>query len=206
MLEQHRLLPQMPDERPHHSLARRRSLYAVVLGLLLLLWPLGAGTPSSGAVISRKFQIQAAFVFNFTRFVTWPSHRFAGADSPIIIGVLDDNPFGDELAAIVKNRKVGARAVEVRMVATAAEAGFVHILYVGAGHEGRMEEMREALRAACVLTVGESRRFAELGGIIDFVLDGDKVRFEINLEAGEDAGLKISAQLLNLATTVRRKS
>jgi hypothetical protein len=155
-----------------------------------------------GAPVPREYQIKAAFLYNFTKFVEWPPRRFAAPESPIVIGILGANPFGDELEAIVKNRKVNNRPIEIRIVATEAEAAAVHVLFAGAGQESRMAAMSGSLQTQSILTVGESPSFAASGGIIDFVVEGDKVRFAINARLGEQSGLKISAQLLNLAMAV----
>jgi hypothetical protein len=153
--------------------------------------------------VSREYQIKAAFLYNFTKFVEWPPSRFATPESPIIIGILGDNPVGDVLETIVKARRVNNRPIEIRLVATKAEAAEVHVLFSGAGQEPQLTAMVGLLRAQSVLTVGETPLFAASGGIIDFVVGGDKVRFFINAESGEQSGLKISAQLLKLAIPVR---
>jgi hypothetical protein len=160
---------------------------------------------AESASVSREYQIKAAFLYNFTKFVEWPPRRFAAPESPIVIGILGDNPFGDELATIVKSRKVNNRPIEIRFVTTAAEAASVHVLFAVAGQESRMAAMSGPLKAQSVLTVGESPSFAASGGMIDFIVEGDKVRFAINAELGEQAGLKFSAQLLKLATAVHSK-
>jgi hypothetical protein len=166
--------------------------------------PRSGAAPAERAPISREYQIKAAFLYNFTKFVEWPPGRFPAPDSPIVIGLLGGNPFGNELLTIVRNRKVNGRAIEVRVVTTAAEAASVHVLFASAGQEAQAASMADALRRAGVLTVGESPAFAAAGGVVDFVLEGDKVRFKIDLAAGQRAGLKLSVQLLKLATEVRR--
>jgi len=175
-----------------------RGLLLAASALFLAGPRLGAAL-DSGAAVPREYQIKAAFLYNFTKFVEWPAGRFASPDSPIVIGILLDNPFGDALEAIVKNRKVNNRPIDVRIVTTAAEATAAHILFAGAGQDTRMAAMIDTLRKGSVLTVGESPAFAAYGGVIDFVVEGDKVRFAINRESGQRAGLKISAQLLKLA-------
>jgi hypothetical protein len=187
---------------PPAFLRSQRGLVAL-LGLLVLVGPAVSDADPS---VAKEYQLKAAFLYNFTKFVEWPSQRFADETSPIVIGVLGRNPFGDELEKIVQGRKINGRTVAVRLLNSAAEARAVHVLFVSAGAEPQLADAMDALRTAGVLTVGESDKFMALGGVITFALETGKVRFEINQDAGENAGLKISAQLLKLATAVHRKT
>jgi len=182
----------------------RKRAFLTILAIFALLGPglLSRMRGAEGPAVSREYQIKAAFLYNFTKFVEWPPRRFAAPESPIVIGILGGNPFGDELAAIVRNRRVNNRSIEIRIVATEAEAEEVHVLFARAGQESRIAAMNTSLQTRCVLTVGETPLFAASGGIIDFVVEGDKVRFAINAGLGEQAGLRLSAQLLKLATAV----
>ena len=172
----------------------------VLCGLLCL-----AGHPTRGAdaEVRKEYQVKAAFLYNFTKFVEWPQARFANDTSPIVIGVLGRNPFGDELAKIVNGRTVNGHPILVKLIATADEVPAVHLLFVPAGEENRL--LPAAWQSAAIVVVGESGAFATLGGTITFTREADKVRFAINLATAERAGLKISAQLLKLATAVHRK-
>jgi hypothetical protein len=155
------------------------------------------------AEVSREYQIKAAFLFNFTKFVEWPPDRFGDDTSPIIIGVIGKTPVGDELRKIVKDRLVNRRAIVVKLITTADEAPTVHLLFVSAGEETRPPAA--AWQKAAVVAVGESEKFSDLGGTITFTREADKVRFEINIATAERDGLKISAQLQKLATAVYRR-
>lgn len=161
---------------------------------------LGAETPS------KEYQLKAAFIYNFTKFVDWPTNRFATKDSPITIGVLGKNPFGEELTKAVAGRTVNGRSYEVKVLTTVSEATKVDLLFVPRGQEALLNDQLPALQGAGVLTVGESEAFAKLGGIINFTTEADKLRLEINLDEAERGGLKIRAQLLKLAKIVGRKS
>lgn len=181
----------------------RWSLWLVLAGLWLADGRMVLGADSS---VSKEYQLKAAFLYNFTKFVEWPSHRFAETNSPIIIGVLGRNPFGEDLEKIVKDRKVNGRDIQVTNITAVAGVKTVHIVFISAGEEERWGEALASLRNTAVLTVGESASFARMGGMINFTLQADKVRFEINQEPADAAGLKFSAQLLKLATVVHRKS
>jgi hypothetical protein len=172
-----------------------------------LLWavPSNAGAADGAAAApGRECEIKAAFLYNFTKFIDWPAQTFANADAPIVIGVLGDSPCVQALERLVQDRKVNGRTIVVRRIASAAEAKVTQLLFVGSAQEAQFAGLEPAIESLPVLTVGESPGFATLGGAIDFVPQGDKIRFEINIDAAEHAGLKISAQLQKLAVVVHR--
>ncbi len=178
----------------------------MLLGLLSLLALGGHTAFGADHAISKEYQIKAAFLYNFSKFVQWPPGRFPDETSPIVIAVLGDSPFGDELANAVHGRLVNGRPIVVKIIdslESLEESGSAQVLFVGASEERRLGDSLYSLHRASILTVGETRRFAAMGGIITFILSEDKVRFEINQNAGERAGLKINAQLLKLALPVR---
>lgn len=170
----------------------------------MLLCP--AGTVSAAdSPASKEYQIKAAFIYNFTKFVDWPAAAFPDKGTPIVIGVLGTNPFGGELNAAVEGRRVNGRELIVRPVSTAAEIEAVHVLYIGSSESARVPELLRSIRSKAVLTVGEKESFSRDGGVVSFLLEGDKVRFSINMDAAEAAGIKVSAQLQKLAASVQKK-
>lgn len=154
--------------------------------------------------VSKDYQIKAEYVYNFAKFVQWPPETFTNSQSPLVIGVFGQNPFGNGLQAIAKEHKINGRDIVVKPVAAAAEAARVHLIFFAATEDGHIQETLAALKNAGVLTVGETDKFMAAGGIIGFVRDEDKVRFEINTAAANEHGLKISAQLLKLARPVHQ--
>lgn len=192
----------VPRPRPRWRIVvpgRRRAWWC---GLLLM----GVCASALPAQVSKEYQLKAAFLFNFTKFVEWPAARFAGEAAPIVIAVVGRNPFGDELEKIVRDRTVNGRTLVIARFETAREALLVHAVFIAAGEEQLVEKQIGPLIDAGVLVVGESERLAALGGAVTFKAADDKVRFEINLATAERGGLKVSAQLLKLATAVRRQS
>lgn len=157
-------------------------------------------TLAAAAPVSKEYQVKAAFLYNFTKFVTWAPDRFSNDESPIVIGVLGKNPFGEDLNSLVQHRKVNGRGFAVRTVNSEAECASVHLLFIPHGEELRLTPRNvNSIEMPGVLTIGESKQFAERGGIINFVTEADKVRFEINREAAAQASVRLSAQLLKLA-------
>ena len=179
------------------------------LGLLALLLALLGGpiTPGSAAepVVAKEYQVKAAFLFNFTKFVEWPAEKFLAQDDPIVIGVLGRNPFGTALEETVKDKKVNGRAIHIKLVRTVAEIKGVHVLFVAASEDHRMGEVGSALQAGRVLGVGDSAAFLARGGVFRFVPEGSKLRFDIDMVSADLAHLKVSAQLQDLARDVKKK-
>jgi len=177
----------------------RAHRYGFLLALLLL--QLVAGTH---AQISRGDQIRAAFLYNFTKFIEWPSNSFTDVNAAIVIGVLGDSSLAAALTAVVRDRKVNGRPITVRAVQNAEEAASTHELFVSATEISRWAQIQAAIETRPVVTVGESPAFARNGGTINFIVQDDKLRFEINMTAAERSGVKISAQLQKLAAAVER--
>jgi hypothetical protein len=177
---------------------------AVWSGVALLM-----AVAASATDVSKEYQIKAAFLYNFAKFVEWPVDRFGDENTPIRIGVIGKNPFGGELEKLVQDRKVNGRGIAVVYLSSLKEAKsspvLCHVLFVPVGEENTLAQLAHSLEDASTLTVGESERFAAQGGMVNFTMLENKVRFEINADVAERAGLKISAQLQKLATTVRRK-
>jgi len=151
-----------------------------------------------------EYEVEAAFLYHFAEFVAWPPEAFAAPDSPILIGVVYGDAFANELEPMIRNKTVQGRPLVVVRLnpKTPAEARRCHILFIGAVEPKRVSELLSAVNGAPVLTVSPMESFTAAGGAINFVIVDKKVRFEINDDAARQAGLKISAKLLNLA---RRK-
>jgi hypothetical protein len=156
------------------------------------------------AAAPREYQVKAAFLYNFTKFVEWPAESFASPADPIVIAVLGSDPFGDELNQVVRDRKVNGRSIQVISAASIADVAGAHVIFIGESQTSLFDAVR-AQPDFHALTVGEADDFAAHGGMIQFTTASDKVRFEINVGAAERAGLKVSAQLQKLAAAVHRK-
>lgn len=187
--------------RPHLSTSPLRSRIRAAIGILLTV---GGAALGSEGTDSREYQIKAAFLYNFTRFVEWPASSFADADSPIVIGAYCADPFTQVLREIVSGRTVNGRSIVVQHLQAPAAAQATHVTFICADSDALSAYVEAAVRIYPVLTVGETAAAAEQGVIIKFGLEADRVRFEINAAAAERAGLKVSAQLQKLATAVRR--
>jgi hypothetical protein len=146
-----------------------------------------------------EYQLKSAFLFNFAKFVEWPPEAFSSSTAPLVFGVLGENPFGEHLENTVRNKTINGRKIVVKTVTSPDEAKTCHILFISTSERRRLREILEALRSSSVLTVGEMDRFIEAGGMINFVLENNKIRFQISDQAARNARLKISSKLLSLA-------
>ncbi len=148
---------------------------------------------------SREYQIKAAFIYNFIQFVEWPADAFQSDNTPITIGVLGTNPFGDALERAVGGKTIGGRSLRVVYFARVEDLGVCQILFVNASDPALLQATHDRIKDKSVLSIGECDQFPWSGGVIRFYDDDNKVRFEVNLEAAELARLKISSKLLRLA-------
>lgn len=179
---------------------RVRATLIACLSMALLLF----GEARAQESPPSEYQVKAAFLFNFAKFVEWPPESFSTATAPIVIGILGDNPFDGDLERTVQNKIVNNRPFVVRQLHSAMEATNCHILFISNSEKKRLSEIIQSLHGTDVLTVGETDRFIEMGGIINFVQESSKIRFQINDDAAKTARLKISSKLLNLAVRSSR--
>ncbi len=166
-----------------------------LVGLCLL-------TAVAQAQSATEYQVKAAFLFNFARFVEWPAEAFPSADSALQICILGQDPFGRDFEQVIVDKVVSGRRIEIAHPDGVPQARACQILFIAASEKPRFPAILQGLKGASVLVVGDTPGFAALGGAINFVLDDGRVRFEINLKAAELAHLKLSARLLTVAKVV----
>lgn len=152
-----------------------------------------------------EYQLKAVFLYNFAKFVEWPSEAFSEPTSPFVIGVDGDNPFGPYLEEAVRGKSIESHPFVVRHVRLIGDARKCHILFIANSERRRAADLLNGIRGEPVLTVSDLDQFLELGGIIQFYMEGKKVRFQINNDAAKHAGLKISSKLLQLGTREREQ-
>jgi hypothetical protein len=170
--------------------------------LLALLLLAAAASAGADARSDLEYQVKAAFLFNFAKFVEWPADAFAGPRDPVAICVVGKDPFGESLDSVVRGETVSGRPLVVRRTRQALEARGCQVVFLPQSERGHQDEILSSVEGASILTVGEDDGFLTGGGIIRFVLEENRVRFEINLAAAEANGLKLSSRLLRLARSV----
>ncbi len=151
-------------------------------------------------------QVKAAYLFNFTRFVEWPTNSFAEAETPLIIGILGDDPFREALEKTVRGEKVKGHPLAVRSSRKIEDLKSCHVIFVDKTQKPQMQQILATLRDCPVLTVGEIDGFAQRGGIINMIKQEKRIGFEINNEAARRQGIKIGSQLTELGTCVKDDS
>lgn len=152
---------------------------------------------------SREYQIKAVFLFNFTQFVDWPASAFENDHSPIIIGVIGENPFGTYLAQTVSDEKVDNHPMEVQYYKNEEDIKSCHILFVNIRETKKLEQVLAALQGRHVLTVSDHPDFLKLGGIIKFVTINNKIKLQINMDACKENKMALSSKLLRLAEIIK---
>lgn len=149
-----------------------------------------------------EYEVKAAFLINFAKYVEWPDKAFPESDSPFKIGVLGPNPFGDTLKRLASDQELDGRKITIKQSDNIEELIACHIVFLPGPDRKSTSTELEIFKELPVLTVGEQAGFAEQGGTVNFVLVETKVKFEINTASANRTDLKVSPRLLRLA--VRR--
>ena len=189
------------EQVTRNGFARRKrgpgSWLSLVAGLSLILpFHCPAADPPT------EYQVKAAFLLNFTKFIEWPAEAFSAPDAPIDICILGDDPFGSALDQIVAGEVVTGRKVAIERIRQAPPPKSCAVLFVGRPDKDLLKILRGL--GPGVLTVGEGEGFVRDGGMIAFVIENRRVRFDVNEPAAEHAGIKLSSKLLNVARFVEK--
>jgi hypothetical protein len=172
---------------------------AACLLCVALSIPSGAQT---GGSASSEYLIKAGFTYNFAKLMQWPDAAFPQADSPIVIGLLGADPFGNTLRDVLAGKTVNGRGFVIKQLKLGTELKDCNNLFVCASETAHLDEIFSIVKGLPILTIGETPNFARRGGIINFILEDDKVHFEVNVEAAKQADITISSRLLALARIV----
>lgn len=184
-----------PTVRPR-SPAKKRLAF-----LVLLLFATLTSSMRAQVVTPTELQVKAAYLYKFGAFVQWPS---AAPRESFTICVLGHDPFGPTLDATLSGGSIDGSAVVAKRISGAQEASQCRIVYVSSSEGPRLKSILQTLNQLPVLTVSDMPRFVDSGGMIQFVLENGRVRFDVNLASAEKAGLGLSSQLLKVASAVKR--
>jgi hypothetical protein len=184
--------------------AQDRLLFTLRLSCVLLL--LASASASSALAAEEQptleYHVKANALRTFLSFVEWPTQKVGAPDSPLVFGVLGKDPFAGALEAALEGQKFNDHPLIARHISGAAEARTCHLLFISRSEGSRLPAIIKELRNSAVLTVGESEKFIARGGMINLIIEENKLRFEINPKAAGQAGLHISSKLLRLARVV----
>jgi|HubBroStandDraft_1064217.scaffolds.fasta_scaffold102453_2 hypothetical protein len=150
-----------------------------------------------------EYQVKAAFLLNFARFVVWPADAFATDQTPITFCIFRQNPLGTALDEVTEGKTIANRGLVVRRVEELADLKTCQLVFVSAAADKDLPAVLDTLKTSSALVVGESEGFADRGGGIQLYLEADKVRFTVNVDATKRARLNVSSKLLALAKIVR---
>jgi len=153
-----------------------------------------------------EYEVKAAFLFNFARFVEWPAKALVRNGDPIVIGIVGDDPFGDALLQIAKEQTAQGRKIEIRYYKADEDCSASHLLFLSRSVAAQTEEILQRLQGRPILTVSEKEGFVRQGGVIEFALVEKTVRFDINATIAMQVGLKVSSKLLAVARSVINSS
>ena len=175
-------------------------IVAISLSLLLQV----AAIPARAEAPSAKVpEIEAAFLVKFTSYVKWPPGTFSRPDAPVVIGIFGRDPFGSTINTIARSYTTNNRHVEIRRCTNIVQLPTCNIVFVAPSAMGRLEEVVATVSAQPILLVGDSPGFLDKGGTINFVMVGNKIRFDISRKNCAKAGLEISSKLLKVAHALR---
>ena len=177
-----------------------RRLFAMTVLLLIICFNFAALASAQSVEESR---VKAAYLYNFAKFVEWPSGAFRNPDDPAVICVVGDERTSDVLEPAVSGKKANGRPVEARRPHSSAEFKSCHVLFIGFSDKERIAQSLQGLQRSSILTVGQSDQFIPLGGMINLALNHATIELEIDPEASNAVGLKISSRLLVVARLVK---
>jgi hypothetical protein len=192
--------PLIPTER----FQRRSTFQQIVLSIVLVFTVTAAS--ATGQELSREYPLKAAFLYKFGGYVDWPAEAFESDQAPLIVGVVGPNPFGTTLDGMAATKQIRGRPIVVKYSVKPNELSTCHILFIS----DRLDDAERlavvhATQSTHVLLVGESVGLAENGAVVNFFIEENKVRFEINIDAARQRQLKISSKLLSLARVVESR-
>lgn len=185
------------------AVPRRATLLRAAAWLLLPALLALAGAARAATPVERE--VKAAYLYKFGAFVEWPAASFARPDSPFLIGVAGSDELADQLARMVAGRSINGHAVAVRKLRHGDSPAGLHIMFIG-GQDAEAAQLMDAVRGLPVLTVSDHAGTQAPGAMVNFVVAGQKLRFEVALPQVARGRLRISARMLAAALRVEGAS
>jgi hypothetical protein len=182
------------------------SLWYCVSIVLVMLFFVSPSNLAAQQPKASEIEVKAAYLYNFGRFVQWSPAAAASKGNSFPICVFGQDPFGAVLDTTLSGESIDGKAVVAKRVSKAQDALDCRVLYISASEDSRLKEILVGLDKAGVLTVSDIPQFSQRGGMIQFVVVANKIRFEVNLMSAQEAGLTLSSDLLKVAVTVRKSS
>jgi hypothetical protein len=201
------LIPQnqnyVPREpfRPFSKFRERGPSVFFIFGLWLMLFCLGLNA-ARGQTVSHEYPLKAVFLLNFAQFTDWPTNAFDAPDSPLVIGILGDDPFGTLLDNAVRDETVNGRKFVVKRYQRIEDIKICHILFISESETRRLDKIVSDLKGEPILTVSDIDNSAYRGVCVRFLTENNKIHLRINLDSLKDANLVMSSKLLRVSETI----
>ena len=178
----------------------------LIAGILTLLLTVHWRAPLSAAERTET-EVQAAYLYNFAKFVTWPEQAFESPSAPVVIGIIDRDRLSTTVSQTIGTNTANSRLVTVRVInPSKPDLTGCHMLYIAKAEGGSIPTLLNAAKTSPILTVSDAERFAAEGGMIGFVKIDNSLKLEINHSQATQAGLRISSKLLALAKIIKSSS
>jgi len=187
--------------RPFSKIRERGCACFFISGLWLMLFCLGSNV-ARGQTVSHEYPLKAVFLFNFAQFTDWPTNAFDKPDSPLVIGVLGDDPFGALLDDTVRDEIVNGRKFVVERYQRVEDIKTCHILFISQSETPRLDKILAALKGKPVLTVSDIENADYRGVCVRFLTEKNKIHLRINLASLKDANLVMSSKLLRASEII----
>lgn len=188
-----------PPQRAGSGRRLRRLLVGAWVASVALRVPAAAVEPD---LRPTEYEVKAAYLYNFVRYIEWPPEALPEPGAPFVVAILGDDPFGAVLDDAFLGKSLADRPASIVRIHEPAEGAQAQIVFIAASESQDLPRIVKALAGRCVLTVGDAADMARKGAMIAFRKDGNRVRFDINVPRSESAGLRLSSQLLKVATIV----
>lgn len=164
-----------------------------------------AGLDGRAQAPATEYEVKAAYLLNFGKFIKWPAEATPSKTDKFLICVLGDDPFGNVLNTTVRGEKIGGKSVVARRVGHPQDATGCQVLFISRSEEKQARKLLQSISKTAALTVSDMPGFLDNGGMIQFTLVSNRVRFEVNLDPVQQAGLTLSSELLKVASFVKGK-
>ncbi len=149
-----------------------------------------------------EYEVKAAFLYNFLKFVEWPVEKSTASPSAINLCILGHDPFGNSIDDFIA-QKIAGKKISLQHMSSISRIGDCHAVFISGSEKGSVKSIADLAMKRHILTIGDTEEFSQQGVIINMFLENNKVRFEINPDAAKRAGLRIDARLLKLAVIAR---
>ena len=180
------------------------TVYVCLLAIPLASADLYAASESSLASESEavpEYLVKSAMLYHFARFTKWPKDEFSDSDAPFRICVLGQDPFGSDLDSLV-NHQIRGRDILTTRLRGVKHAKECHVMFIAKSEEKHLQSILKVLAERSILTIGDTDRFARIGGIIHLKIHNETIRFEINTALAQRVGLTFSSEMLMLADII----